>query len=91
MGPQPSAALIPCGGHGIRRVERRDHGRELGAQPRLVQRDKARREMEKKHGKAALKGKDVDHKVPIRSGGTNAASNLRITTPAKNRGWKRDS
>ena len=35
------------------------------------QRNKARREMEKKHGAAALKGKDVDHKTPIRSGGGN--------------------
>lgn len=49
-------------------------------------RKRARRAMEKKHGKAALKGKDVDHKRPLSKGGTNAPSNLRITTPAKNRG-----
>lgn len=71
------------------------HYRDYQGKPeqiaKRVQRDKARREMEKKHGKAALKGKDVHHKVPIRSGGTNAASNLRVTTPAKNRGWKRDA
>ena len=53
------------------------------------QRNKARRLMEKEVGKAALKGKDVDHKTPIRSGGTNARSNLRVTSVAKNRGWEK--
>ena len=54
------------------------------------QRNKARRTMEKKVGAAALKGKDVDHKTPIRSGGGNAAGNLRLQSPNKNRGWERD-
>lgn len=52
-------------------------------------RNKARREMEKKVGKAALKGKDVDHKVPVRSGGGNGKGNLRLASPATNRGWKK--
>jgi hypothetical protein len=46
--------------------------------------------MEKSHGAAALKGKDVDHKTPIRKGGGNAKGNLRLQTPAKNRGWERE-
>jgi hypothetical protein len=50
-----------------------------------AQRNAARREMEKKHGKAALAGKDVDHKTPIRSGGGNG-SNLRIRSIKANRG-----
>lgn len=51
-------------------------------------RNAARAEMEKTHGKAALKGKDVDHKKPLKSGGSNSKSNLRISTKKKNRGRK---
>lgn len=54
-------------------------------------RNKARRAVEADVGKAALKGKDVDHKKMIKDGGTNARSNLRVTTPGKNRGWKKGS
>ena len=44
----------------------------------------ARRLMVKKHGKAALKNKDVDHKD--RSPLNNAPSNLRIQSKKENRG-----
>lgn len=71
----------------------REHGRTYQASPEQIkkrsQRNKARREMEKKHGKAAIKGKDVDHKTPIRSGGGNGKGNLRLSSPAKNRGWRK--
>jgi hypothetical protein len=33
-------------------------------------------------------GKDVDHKTPLRSGGSNKRSNLRPLTASKNRGWR---
>lgn len=70
----------------------RRHYRDYQGKPEQIkktaQRVQARRDMEKKHGKAAMKGKDVDHKKPIRSGGTNASSNLRLSSPSKNRGWK---
>lgn len=36
-------------------------------------------------------GKDVDHKRPLDSGGSNARSNLRVQSRAKNRGFRRDS
>jgi hypothetical protein len=52
-------------------------------------RNKARREMEKAHGAAALKGKDVDHKKPLRHGGGNHKSNLRLMDVSKNRGWEK--
>ena len=46
-------------------------------------RNKARREVAKKVGKAALKGKDVDHKD--RNAQNNSASNLRIQSVKANR------
>jgi hypothetical protein len=49
------------------------------------ERNKARRLMEKKVGKAALKGKDVDHITPMRNGGKSVASNLRIRSVNANR------
>lgn len=54
-----------------------------------AQRNAARTAMEKKHGKAALAGKDVDHKRPIASGGSNADGNLRLRSVSANRGWER--
>lgn len=48
----------------------------------------ARRKLERELGKTALKGKDVDHKRPLSKGGTNARSNLRVLSIAKNRGRK---
>ena len=46
----------------------------------------ALRNMKKKHGAAALKGKDVDHKD--RNPLNNAPSNLRILSRARNRANK---
>lgn len=51
-------------------------------------RNKARRAMEKIVGKAALRGKDVDHKRPVSKGGTNSIGNLRIRSVSSNRGDK---
>lgn len=51
-------------------------------------RNAARREVEKRVGTAALKGKDVDHKRPLARGGSNAASNLRVRSVHSNRGDK---
>jgi hypothetical protein len=33
-------------------------------------------------------GKDVDHKNPIRSGGSNSKGNLAVASQAKNRSWR---
>lgn len=35
-------------------------------------------------------GKDVDHKVPQRNGGSTARSNLRVRSQSANRGWEDD-
>jgi 5-methylcytosine-specific restriction endonuclease McrA len=76
-------------------AELKKHYAEYQGRPDQIekrsQRNKARRLMEKEVGAKALKGKDVDHANPIRDGGGNARSNLRIQTPNKNRGWKRDA
>lgn len=52
-------------------------------------RKQARRIMERKYGKAALKDKDVDHIKPLAKGGTNALSNLRLVPASKNRSRNR--
>lgn len=46
---------------------------------------KARYAMVKKYGKAALKGKDIDHKKPLQAGGSNDPSNWRIRDAHDNR------
>lgn len=74
--------------------EPRDYKREAAMESdkrkeERAARNRARRLMEKKHGKEALKGKDVDHKKRLDKGGTNAASNLRVRDPVANRGWRK--
>lgn len=66
------------------------HYRDYAGKPEQIAKrsecNKARRLMTKKLGAAALKGKDVDHKVHIAKGGTNSASNLRVRSVHSNRG-----
>lgn len=51
-------------------------------------RNKARRLLTKELGKAALVGKDVDHKRPLSKGGSNRRSNLQVTSVHYNRSKK---
>lgn len=53
-----------------------------------AQRNAARRELAAAGRVHKGDGKDVDHKMPIRAGGSNAKSNLRVTSVSKNRGWR---
>jgi hypothetical protein len=53
-----------------------------------VLRNKARREMLRIYGKAALKGRDIDHVKALKAGGSNAMSNLRIRSVHANRADK---
>lgn len=48
-------------------------------------RHKARRVVIKKLGKAAVAGKDVDHKTKLKDGGGNSAGNLRVRGRRANR------
>jgi hypothetical protein len=50
------------------------------------ERVKARRMMEKTGAVTKGDGKDVDHKTPLRSGGTTTKSNLRVRSVKANRG-----
>lgn len=54
-----------------------------------AKRNAARRAMEKEGRVSKGDGKEVDHKKPIRSGGGNGRGNLRVTTKAENRAWRR--
>lgn len=55
---------------------------------RHILRLRARRAAEKKYGKAALKGKDVDHVRSLKAGGSNHPSNLRLRPTRANRADK---
>lgn len=55
-----------------------------------VKNNQARRIMEKEGRVSKGDGKDVDHKRPLRSGGSNDRSNLRVTSASKNRAWRKD-
>jgi hypothetical protein len=55
------------------------------------ERNQARRLVAKRDGKAAIKGKDVNHIKMVKDGGTNDPKNLNVQTEHKNRGWERDT
>jgi len=59
----------------------------VGSTSGSAQRHRARRKMIKAGHSVA--GKDVDHKNPIKSGGSNATSNLRMQSPSVNRSIQR--
>lgn len=55
-----------------------------------VKNNQARKLMEKEGRVKKGDGKDVDHKTPLRSGGGNSRSNLRVMDRSKNRGWRKE-
>jgi hypothetical protein len=70
---------------------RKEYDNYHGKPEQIAKRSKrvlARRDVEKDLGKAAIAGKDVHHKKPLRSGGGNGRSNLAVTGTA-HRGWNR--
>jgi hypothetical protein len=60
------------------------HGKPKQVKNR-AERVKARRMMEKEGAVTKGDGKDVDHKKPLKSGGTSARSNLRVRSIKTNR------
>lgn len=65
----------------------RFHGKPAEIDKR-AKRNAARASMKKSHGAAAIAGKDIDHKQPLRAGGSNAKGNLAISSVHRNRGWE---
>lgn len=55
------------------------------------ERVKARREMEKKGKVQKGDGKEVDHKQPLSTGGSNNPSNWRVVSQKANRSYRRDA
>lgn len=73
----------------------RDYGKEYRDYHSKPEQKKNRAERNAARRKMTREGKvhkgdqmDVDHKKPIRSGGTNAKSNLRVMSKSRNRGWR---
>lgn len=68
--------------------------RGYNAQPKIIaersERNQARRIVAKDLGKAAIAGRDIDHKKMVKDGGTNARGNLRVRSIHANRGWERN-
>lgn len=52
-------------------------------------RNAARRKLEREGLVHKGDSKDVDHKKPLKSGGSNSRSNLRVVSEKANRGWRR--
>ena len=67
--------------------------RKYNAKPENISKrsanNSARREMVKKHGAAAVKGKDVAHKRALDNGGSNDPRNLGLSDVTSNRGWRK--
>ena len=66
--------------------------REYDSQPEKIKgrtiRNQARAQLEKEGLVKKGDKKDVDHKKPVRAGGTNARSNLRVLPQSVNRAWR---
>ena len=73
--------------------QQREHSRTYKSRPEQVkaasQRKAARRMLEKSGAVSKNDGKHVDHKKPIRSGGTNSKGNLRVVSASKNSAWRK--
>jgi len=67
--------------------------RGYNSTPDNVKKRTMRNEARRKLAKAGLvskgDGKDVDHIKPVRSGGSNARSNLRVVDKSQNRAWRK--
>lgn len=70
-------------------VKRMNH--KPGQQAKRTKTNAARAMLEKEGLVKKGDGQDVDHKKPLRAGGSNARSNLRAISSAKNRAWRSKS
>lgn len=54
-----------------------------------VKRNQARAKLEAAGRVSKGDGKDVDHKTPLKRGGSNGSSNLSVKSQTANRGWRK--
>jgi hypothetical protein len=54
-----------------------------------VKRNQARAKLEQAGKVSKGDGKDVDHKTPLKRGGSNGESNLSVKSQTTNRGWRK--
>ena len=52
-------------------------------------RNQARRALEKKGAVSKGDGKDVDHRTPLATGGSNKSTNWDVKSQTANRGWRK--
>lgn len=67
---------------------RKYHGTPEQKKKRAM-RNAARRKAEREGRVSKGDGKEIDHKIPIRKGGTNSNGNTRVAPKAKNRAWRK--
>lgn len=76
------------GNRDYKKEYREYHGTEEQKKNR-AQRNAARRKAISEGRAKKGDGTDVDHKRPIREGGTNAKGNTRVVAADKNKGWRK--
>ena len=54
-----------------------------------VKRNQARAKLEDQGRVSKGDGKDVNHKTPLKRGGSNGDGNLEVTSKTDNRGWRK--
>lgn len=69
--------------------EYRDYHSSPEQKKKRAMRNAARRKAEAEGKVSKGDGKDIDHKKPVRKGGTNENGNTRVQTVAKNRAWRK--
>ena len=76
-------------------AERKKHYEEYQSRPDVMRKrammNKARRMLEREGKVKKGDGKDVNHIKPLDKGGTSARSNLKVTSRAAYRGYRRNS
>lgn len=77
---------------GRKRNYKREYARDHASPSQIAnraKRNKARADAVKAGRVKKGDGKVVDHKTPLRKGGSNKPSNTRVTTRKKNAGWRK--
>lgn len=54
-----------------------------------VKRNQARAKMETAGKVSKGDGRDINHKTPLKNGGSNTKANLEVTSQTENRGWRK--